>query len=252
MGVLSQAEYDQGMIGGEGEQHMQGIARSRSNPDVLYMAHDCAHLWRSGDNGLSWQRPSCEGLDVQAGESIEVDPLNPDRVFALVDNAYNYLLNSFRGLYRSTDGGETWTLVLQKDLAHVRCDQHRVAYDPASVSGGMAQRWYVAGADNAPGTGYTANNDAAIYSSDDGGDTWTKGASLVGHDWPAVIWCHPTDGQTLYVASDEGLLVSHDRGATLSPLGNLPSGRVSGLAVNPQSPNDVWAVVLHVGLYRST
>lgn len=252
MGVLSEQEYALGMAGGEGEQHMHGLARSQSNPDVLYLAHDCATFWRSDDAGLTWNKLPCEGMFAQGGESVEVDPLDEDRVFAMVDNQWNYLIEGYQGVYRSTDGGETWTQVLAENTAHVRSFQRRIAFDPTSTNGTMALRWYVAAADHEPGDDYVENPDAAIWRSDDGGDTWVKGASLVGHDRPAHLYCHPTDGQTLYLASEEGLFVSTDRGATLQPLGDLPAGHVPGLAINPQDPNEIWATVWHDNLYRST
>ena len=255
MPVRSQEEYNLGMIGGENTQHMHGTARSESHPDVIYMAHDCAQTWRSSDAGATWQKSLCRGMNLNAAQSIEVDPLDPDIVFCIVDDSYNYFMPSFQGLYRSTNGGDNWTLVLQKTSQQTRMYQHCVDFDPASKTATRALRWYAAMADDDPNPdtgGYTASPDAAIYRSEDGGDSWQKGASLPHHYPLYAIHCHPTDGQTVYVCADEGLFVSTDRGATLQPLGNLPSGQVSSLAINPQDPDEMWAVVRGTGLYHST
>ena len=46
--VRSQQEFNQRIVGGENTQHMQGVARSLSNPDIIYMSHDVAQLWQIG------------------------------------------------------------------------------------------------------------------------------------------------------------------------------------------------------------
>ena len=79
--IRSEAEYNLGMIGGEGEQHNQGIARSLSNPDIIYLSHDVGQVWRSDNGGESWKKTMNKGLHVFAGQSIEVDPVNPIRCF---------------------------------------------------------------------------------------------------------------------------------------------------------------------------
>ena len=252
MVVRSEEEYNQGLVGGENTQHFHSTARSESNPDVIYMAQDVAQIWRSADAGLSWQKPLGAGLHAIACQSVEVDPVNENILFLIMDETYNYLIDNYQGVYRSTDGGESWVLVLQETAQQSRLYQHCLEFDPASKTAEKALRWYAALADDDPSDGYSASPDAAVYRSEDGGTTWTKGAGLADHYPVHGIHCHPTDGQTLYLASDEGLFTSTDRGATIQPLGNLPAGRVSGLQVNPQNGDELWAVLWHGGLYHST
>ncbi|MBN2584848.1 MAG: hypothetical protein JXL80_17420, partial [Planctomycetes bacterium] len=240
MPIRSQAEWDAGMIGGEGEQHPQGFARSVSHPDIIYLSHDCGQVWRSNDNGLTWNKLLCKGMWVINGQSIEVDPVDPDTVITVSDSASNYLADDYEGVYRSTDGGENWTLVLQTPGVVQRMFQHCIAWDPTTVGPERASRWYVA----VPANG--------LYRSEDGGATWTLAVSLTGVANVYGIWTHGSDGQTLYMASSRGLEISTNRGASWTTLGNLPSGTISSIAINPQNEQMIYAVVRGSGLYRST
>jgi Sortilin, neurotensin receptor 3, len=240
MPVRSEEEYTLGLIGGENTQHMHCTARSESNPDVIYMGHDCAQMWRSGDSGATWQKCLGQGLHATAMQSVEIDPLDEDIVFTITNETYNYFLDDAQGVYRSTDGGANWSLVLQTTTTQTRMYQHCLDFDPSSTSGGKAQRWYAGVAGN------------RIFRSDNAGDTWVQGASLASHTLLYAVHCHPTDGQTLYVVSRDGLFRSTDRGATIAPLGNLPAGDVSSLAIHPQNPGELYAVVRNNGLYHST
>ncbi len=240
MPIRSEEEYNQGLVGGEATQHLHGIARSPSNPDVIYMSHDVGQVWKSVDAGASWQKCLGNGMHVIAGQSIEVDPADPDTVMVIMDSSYNYLVDDQEGLYKSTDGGRTWQLVLQTESTIHRMYRHNIAYDPTSVSGGRALRWYAAFPNN------------ALFRSEDGGQTWLQTAGLSGHNPVYAVYAHPTDSQTVYLASDNGLYRSTSRGTNLQPLGDLPSGRVSSMAINQLDPSMIYAVILGQGLYRST
>lgn len=245
LAIRSQQEYNLGLPGGEAEQHPHSIARSLSEPDVIYLSHDVGGCWRSADGGDTWQKALDRGLFVSAGQSIEVDPIDPELVLFVVDESWNWMASGYEGLFRSTNGGDDWELVLQTDT-HYDSSQHRIyrhniAFDRASLSGGRAERWYVAFPDH------------GLFRSEDGGETWTPTptCSLAGHTIVYAIQTHPDDAQTVYLASNLGLYVSHDRGATLSPLGNLPAGAVSSLAIDPGTSDLLYATVLDDGLYRS-
>jgi photosystem II stability/assembly factor-like uncharacterized protein len=238
--VRSQQEYNLRLYGGENTQHNQGIARSVSNPDVIYLSHDCGQTWRSDDGGATWRKNLCHGMYVHAGQSIEVDPVNSDVVFNIADETYNSYAANFQGLYRSTDGGENWTLVLPTTCSQQRFYQHNIAYDPTTIGAARAARWYA---------GFQAN---ALYRSENSGDTWTQVSSLASHAALYAVHCHPTDGNTVYLATSSGLYVSTTRGTNPQPLGNLPAGEVSGLAIHPTTPTTLYVALRNKGLYRST
>ncbi|RQW04794.1 hypothetical protein EH222_10645, partial [candidate division KSB1 bacterium] len=96
--IRSQQEFDGGLAGGEGEQHPHSIARCLHHPAIIYLSHDVGGAWKSADAGDSWQKCLDVGLYLPFGQSIQVDPNDPDIVFIIVDNSYNYLAGEFEGL----------------------------------------------------------------------------------------------------------------------------------------------------------
>ncbi len=244
MPIRSLIEYEQGAIGGEAEQHCHGIARSPSDPNIIYLSHDACQTWKSTNAGQTWKKSLGIGLYLTAGQSMEVDPFDPNIVFLVVAAGSNWLQISLEGLYRSTDGGDNWEFVLQADTnfnsgVH-RIYRHNIACDPSTATPSGATRWYVAFPDN------------ALYRSDNSGDTWNQVANLSGHAISYGVYAHPSDGNTIYLASSNGLYSSSAQGASLAPLGNLPAGHVTSVQIKPDDPNIIYATVKNVGLYRST
>lgn len=239
MPLRSELEFKAGKVGGEALQHLHGLARSVSNPDVIYLSHDCAQFWRSRDNGTTWRKCLGIGCPVHASQSIEVDPVDSNIVVAVLESAYDYLVADFEGLYRSTDGGDHWQFVLKTESSQQRFYQHNIAWDASSKAAGGARRWYA---------GFPHN---ALFRSEDGGVKWDKVADLKEHDPLYAVQTHPTDGKTVYLASARGLFVSRSRGAYLLPLGDLPAGAVTAVMVHPKDINRVYAVVKGKGLYES-
>jgi len=67
MPIRSQQEFNLGLIGGEAEQHPHSIARSPSDPNIVYLSHDACQTWRSGDAGQTWNKSLGKGLFLTAG-----------------------------------------------------------------------------------------------------------------------------------------------------------------------------------------
>jgi len=240
MPIRSEEEHNLGWIGGETEQHPHGIARCLYHPNVIYWSHDVGAAWRSDNAGKTWKKTIGEGLHSRSGQSIEVDPVDPNTVFIITDNSGNYLIPAAdEGLYRSRDGGETFEQVLSAAGTIFRIYRHNIAYDLASVTSSNATRWYA------------AFPNGGLHRSDDGGDTWALQSSLAGHSTVYAVQTHPSDGQTVYVASSSGLYASSAQGAGLAPLGDLPGGAVSSVQIHPDNPNIVYATLRTQGLYRS-
>ncbi len=243
--IRSQHEYNQNLYGGEAEQHPHSIARSLNHPDYIYLSHDVGGAWRSTDAGDTWQKCLDVGLYLPFGQSIQVDPNDPNIVFLVVDNSYNYLAAEFEGLYRSRDGGDNWEFVLPTKTNYnggaQRAYRHNIDYDLSScVDDGPATRWYVAFPQN------------GLFRSNDSGASWTKVSALTSHSVVYGVYCHPTDSSTVYLCSEDGLFVSTSQGADLHKLGDLPGGSVTSIAINPQQSNDMIVTVRDNGLYKST
>ena len=217
-------------------------------------------VWKTSDGGASWQHLGLEHT-IAIGR-IAVDPQHPDTVFvAAMGNLYSR--NTDRGVYRSQDGGQTWTQVLfVSDIAGAV----DVAIDPSDPRRVFAATWQRI---RFPQERIYGGPGSGLWLSSDGGTTWTRLAGgLPGPETePSRIGVAiaPSSPGTIYAVyyrkSDtalQGLFRSTDGGttwtqATATGLGNIVNnqGTWSGrIFVHPGNPGEVW--VDGVGLARST
>jgi hypothetical protein len=144
-------------------------------------------IFRSTDEGTTWQPVSglptglADGLGIT---SLAVAAAPPGRVFA------NVHARSRGGLYRSDDAGVTWTLVSDE----ARLAGAAIAADPVN-----ADILYAAG--------------ATALRSEDGGRRWTTWRAGRGAPYRAV-WIHPAEPGVAALASDEGVFVTVNGGAS--------------------------------------
>lgn len=232
--IRSEQEWIDEDVGGEGLQHNQGIARSRSNPDIIYLSHDCGQVWRSEDAGETWKKTLGIGLTTFAGNSIEVDPVDPDTIYVIMDDVWDYHNTHIKGIYKSTDGGENFEHILMDETHNSRRFEHNLAYDLTSVDGTKALRWYAVLYDP------EESNDCFIYRTEDAGNSWEK-LYTIDSCRPYSLYTHPTDGKTLYLATSIGLYKSEDKGETWYETGDLP-GQVTSIALNEINPSIIYAV----------
>ncbi|HLN98521.1 MAG TPA: hypothetical protein VK208_08680 [Pyrinomonadaceae bacterium] len=162
------------------------LALSVSDPNIIYvgtgeadMRSDIsfgAGMYKSNDAGNSW---TYIGLsDTRQIGRILVDPKNPD-VVLVAALGHGFGPNAERGVYRTTDGGKTWTRVLSKDENTGAID---LAFDPDNSHTVYASLWNVrrpAYSTYAPITG----PGGGIYKSTDGGVSWKE---IAGHGLPTV------------------------------------------------------------------
>ena len=201
------------------------IAIAPSNPDVVYVGSgeglqrpDLSvgdGIYKSTDGGKTWHHLGL--ADGQQIPAILVDPRDPNRVFVAA-LGHPYGPNSERGVFRSTDGGQTWRKVLYKDEHTGAVD---LAFNPRNPRIVYAVLWQARqgpwenGAFSGPGSG--------LFKSIDGGDTWnqlTSGLPTFAQGLDRIgIGVGPGDGRRMYalVESDHdtgGLYRSNDAGAT--------------------------------------
>src|SRR5437867_692943 len=152
------------------------IAVAPSDPNTIYVGSgeglqrpDLSvgdGIYKSLDAGRSWTHLGLR--DGQQIAQLAVDPRDANRVFAAVIG-HPYGPNSERGIYRSTDGGQTWTQVLFKDENTGGMD---VVLDPANAQTVFAVLW---AARQAPWeAGWTLSANCGLYKSTDGGTTWRQ------------------------------------------------------------------------------
>lgn len=174
-------------------------------------------LYISHDGGTSWRHVTASGFPRgHIGRmGIAVAPSDSHRVYAIVDAAKG-------GLYRSDDGGVTWSLIDGDPRLWQRgwyfC---KLAVDPVDRD-----------------TVYIS--DTAFYRSTDGGKHFTaiKG-SPDGDDFHQP-WVDPRDRDRIALASDQGTSISVDRGLTWSSWFNQPTGEFYHIEADDRFPFDVY------------
>src|SRR5256886_623283 len=183
------------------------IAVAPSAPDIVYVGSgeglqrpDLSTgdgLYRSSDAGRTWTH-----LGLRDGQQIPyivVDPKDPNRIFIAV-LGHPYGPNRERGIFRSTDGGQTLQQVLFHDQ---NTGANQVLFDPDDSNTLYAVLWesrqapWENGSWGGPGSG--------IYKSADGGSTWrplTRGLPA-GAEGPGRIQLAiaPSGPPRLYAAS---------------------------------------------------
>ncbi|MBX6365711.1 MAG: glycoside hydrolase, partial [Gemmatimonadetes bacterium] len=154
------------------------IGMSESNPDVIYVGSgeglqrpDLSTgdgIYKSVDGGKSWTHLGLR--DGQQIAAIAVDPRTPDRLLVAV-LGHPYGPNAERGIFRSTDGGKTFTKVLYRDEDTGGMD---VAYDPTNPAVAYAVLWAARQAPWEVGSSWTLSDRNGFYKSTDGGATWRR------------------------------------------------------------------------------
>jgi hypothetical protein len=137
-----------------------------SNPGGGSVTFPGGGVFRSVDGGASWQSLGLTGTD-RIGR-IAVDPANSNRIFVAATGNL-FVPGGQRGLYRSTDGGASWQLVLAG--ANGTTGAADAAISPTNPNRVYAAMW-----DNhrQPNGRVYGGPGSGIFRSDDGGATWAR------------------------------------------------------------------------------
>ncbi len=150
------------------------IAVAPSNPNVIYVGTGAGIIrpdlavgdgvYKSTDAGKTWTHLGLRNSQMIA--MIDVDPTNPNRLFVAA-LGHPYGPNPERGIFRSTDGGQTFEKVLYKDEYTSGND---VRIDPSNPNVVYATLWQQQQGFSENGAFGGAGN--GIFKSTDGGTTW--------------------------------------------------------------------------------
>ena len=225
-------------IGLKMSRHIAEIRIHPNDPDLVYVAvQGAAHgpsqdrgIYRSQDGGKTWKKVFY--IDQNTGcADLSMDVHNPRILYAgMWDHRRTpWLVRSGgpgSGLYKSTDGGETWDK-LEKGLPE---GMGKVSID---VSGANSDVVYA----NIEAEG----EKAGVYRSDDAGKSWrqtTKDRVTVARSWYYIeIFADPQDENTVYVLNAP-MLKSIDGGKNFKSIRN-PHGDQHHLWINPDNTDNI-------------
>jgi photosystem II stability/assembly factor-like uncharacterized protein len=263
--------------------HIGKIRVHPHNPDIVYVAalghafgkNKERGVYKSEDGGKSWRQVLFKS-DSAGAVDLSIDETNPRIIYASIWPAYRsfWQISSGgpeSGIWRSADGGETWTDISDKPgLPKGVKGKIGVAASPAQsgrvwaliehrTEGGMyrsddggekwervsdnqslvSRAWYYTHLTPDPNDGDTVYvNNLSFWKSVDGGKTYSEIATPHGdnHD----LWIDPKNPQRMIQGNDGGANVSYNGGATWSSIYNQPTAQFYHLATDNRTPYYVY------------
>jgi photosystem II stability/assembly factor-like uncharacterized protein len=221
--------------------HVAGRTNSMAfdpgDTQTFYSAAAGGGVWKTTDGGVNWSVLT-DGLGSLMSGSIAVDPVNTDILY-YGTGELNFSIDSYYGdgIYKSTDGGASWTNVAGASLVRY---VSQVAIDPSNTS-----IIYVSG-------------NTGVLKSTNAGSSWNL---LPANSQTLCVIVDPSNTQVLYTSTNGIVQKSTNGGASWGNLGGgLPTtnvGRIQ-LAMAPSDHNILYASIASSstsdlrGLYRTT
>jgi photosystem II stability/assembly factor-like uncharacterized protein len=239
------------------------VAVSESNPDVVYVGMGETELrgnilqgdgvYKSVDGGKTFTHLGLE--KTLAIARIRIHPTNPDIVFvAALGDPYGP--GDDRGIFKTTDGGTTWTKSLFRDAKTGAVD---LAMDPKNPQVLYAGLWEVY---RTPHSLSSGGPGSGLFKTTDGGATWaelTKNEGLPKPVWGKIgVSVSGADSNRVYTiieAADGGVFLSDDAGRSWKKVNDDRRLRqrafyYTRIYADPQTKDTVY--ILNTGMYRST
>ena len=227
------------------------MAGHPTDSNVFYFGACSGGVWRTSDGGTYWENVSDGFFKTAAVGAIAVSESDPNVIYAGTGEAcIRNDVSHGDGVYKSTDGGETWKNIGLSDTGHIA----RVRVHPNNPD-----LVYVA----ALGHAFGPNRQRGVFRSADGGQSWDHilfksekaGAADLSMDPgnPRILYASIWEGYRSFWemssgGHDSGLYRSSDGGDTWVELTDNPGmpaglkGRI-GVAASPAKPGRVWALV---------
>ena len=226
------------------------LAAVGDHPDVIYVGAATGGVWKSTDAGYTWA-PVFDDQPASSIGAVAVHPAQTDVVWVGTGEAnVRNSMGHGRGVFKSMDGGETWTaLGLEKSERVSRILLHPRSPDVAYV-GALGPAWVSGG-------------ERGVYKTTDGGATWERILYVDENTGVAEMAMDPANPDHILVAMWEyrrwpwffksggkgsGLYETWDGGRNWkrqSDADGLPEGELGriGLAFATNMPNVVYALV---------
>ena len=220
----------------------QNISRVRihpENPNIVFVAafgqygvpNEERGVYKSIDGGATWRRVLFRNARTGAVD-LWIDRRSPTVVYAALWEAYRmeYQMSSGgpgSGLFKSTDGGDTWTEITAK--SNPGFPTGTIGRIGVSVSGADSNRVYA----------LIEHENGGLFISDDAGKTWTLQNTNRNIRQRAFYYTHvtadPQNRDTVYMLNVSAFR-STDAGKTITNLGGGTHGDYHDLWINPDNP----------------
>jgi photosystem II stability/assembly factor-like uncharacterized protein len=217
-------------------------------PNIYYVGAAAGGVFKTEDGGNSWKPIFTKEATSSIGD-IAIAPSDPNVIWVGTGeaNIRNDVIDG-HGVYRSTDGGHSWTFAGLGDVGQIS----RVIVNPSNPMDALVA---------AVGHAWGPNPDRGVFHTTDGGRTWKKVLYVNDSTGAADLEAAPGNPMVLFAAMwqvrrypwqlvdggpDSGLYRSMDGGATWTRLTDgLPQGPLGRIAVAlaPSDPNRVYALV---------
>jgi len=267
-------------------EHIGNLWIDPHNPNVVFAAalgktfapSSERGVFKTTDGGKTWRKVLYKD-DTTGAIDIDFAPDNPKIGFATMwlhyvkpGNARALIEgNGGGGMYKTVDGGETWTPVTADALPTRNVGRIGVAVAPggqrvfAIIAAGQSESGLYRSDDSGVtwkrsttderirGSGYFGrvfldpkNSDVvyvaqtSLYKSDNGGHTFIAYKGAPGGDDNHALWIDPTNSERMILASDQGATISMDQGLSWSSWYNQPTGQIYHLSTDNRFPYWVY------------
>lgn len=207
------------------------LAVKPSSPDSIFFGVFNRGVFRSVDGGQSWTAPNAD-LAGFASRVFAFDPRDANTMYVSVSTVSS---TPAAALYRSTDAGATWSphsTNLPPDLF-----AKDLQIDPANPARMLLAVWQ----------GPYAGSSGGLYSSTDGGLTWTQ--AFIGQDVNSIA-IDPSNSARVYVATETALRISNDGGDTFTAntqFTSIVNNSASSVVIDPGVPTTIYAASIDPG-----
>ncbi|HEY0874745.1 MAG TPA: hypothetical protein VGD94_14830 [Vicinamibacterales bacterium] len=224
------------------------LAVYEANPAVFYVATAHGGVWKTTNNGTTWEAQLQDQGYLSTG-AIAISQSNPDLVWVGTGESSNRQSVSWGdGIYKSTDGGKTYTHMGLKTSKHI----NRIVIDPRDNNTVFAA---------ATGSLWGPGGERGVYKTTDGGKTWKQVLKVDDDTGANEVVMDPSDSKVLYATmyqrrrsaccfngggAGSGIYKSSDGGETWTKLkgGVLdgPLGRTT-IDVSRTRPTTLYALI---------
>src|SRR5437879_238298 len=236
------------------------VAGDPARPLVFYFGAVDGGVWKTANGGATWSNVTDGRADIASVGAIAVAPSDPNVIYVGAGEAdWREDLTDGEGMWRSTDGGESWSQVLYVDDSTGAIDLALDARNPRVLYAAMwkSQRF--------PWGFAAGGGKSGLWKSGDGGDTWTDITASRGLPPRPLgrigIAVSPANPSRLWASvegpaadSSGGIFRSDDAGASWERVNADQKFMVrpwyfSSVAADPTDENTMY--VLNLGTWRS-